>query len=138
MQLGTAVSRDLRLPATRHFLCYDLSGSYQYYLDPAVAVGLTVDLWYNFAADAEIVYAKKEYKLPVNVGLLPYVEGFWGAMSIKAGIGPTVGTPMIDIPFYERVGVYYNFASAYAGVALNAHAGKIEFIEFAYGMRLRR
>ena len=38
-------------------------------------------------------------------------------------------------PFYERSGAYYNFGKNYVGVAVNAHGGRVEFIEWTYGRR---
>ena len=46
-----------------------------------------------------------------------------------------VVSPQVTIPFYERVGAYYNFGNNYRGVAVNAHGGRVEFIEWTYGRR---
>lgn len=135
LQLGAVVSRDLRLKPNRLFPCYDLSVGYQYYLDPVLAVGGTLDLWYNFAHREVALLDHNPYTMPLYFGALAYVEGFWGSLSIKAGIGPSVGSSLITIPFYERVGAYYNTRHTYFGVALNAHAGIIEFIEWTVGYR---
>ena len=64
------------------------------------------------------------------------VELFWGPLSIKAGIGLVVAASnQVTIPIYESVGAYYNFGRNFVGVALNANAGRIEFIEWTYGRR---
>ena len=67
---------------------------------------------------------------------MAFAEFFWGPVSLKAGIGPNiVVSPQVTIPYYERLGVYYNFGNNYAGVAVNAHGGRVEFIEWTYGRR---
>lgn len=140
-EFGVALSGGLTAPRNLHFHpqhlypCYDLSLNYQYYLDPVVAVGGTLDFWYNFSdRDVALRYGQR-WRMPLYFGGLAYVEGFWGPLSVKAGIGPSLGGEEVGIPFYERVGVYYNFRRFYAGVALNAHAGVIEFIEWTVGRR---
>ena len=64
------------------------------------------------------------------------MEFFWGPLSIKAGAGPVLlCSPQVTTPFYERAGAYYNFGKNYVGVAVNAHGGRVEFIEWTYGRR---
>lgn len=135
LQGGAVVSRDLNQEG--YFPCYDLSLNYQYYFDPVVAVGGTFDLWYNGSHYGLSRMYGEYYTFPCYVSMLGYIEGFWGPLSIKAGIGPVlVAPPRVNIRFYERVGAYYNFGHHYVGVSLNAHAGMIEFIEWAYGYRI--
>ena len=135
-QGGMAMSRDLNVEG--YFPCYDLSINYQVYLDPVVALGGTVDFWYNCAHTEVMKFYKMEYPMPCYLSSLVYLEGFWGPLSLKGGIGPVLlASPCVNIKFYERVGVYYNFGNNYVGVALNAHAGMIEFIELCYGIRMR-
>ncbi len=137
LQGGAVVSRDtLTLPDNAYYPCYDLSLNYQYYLDPVVAVGGTLDLWCNGTHYKLSRRYRESYKFPCYVSALGFVEGFWGPLSIKAGVGPVIlAPPRVSIRFYERVGAYYNFGHNYVGVALNAHAGMIEFIEWSYGRR---
>lgn len=136
-QGGVVASRDERLDERLRFLCYDLSFNYQYYIDPLVAVGGTLDLWYNGSHYKLAHMLAESYTFPCYVSALGFVEGRWDHISIKAGIGPVlVAPPRINIRLYERVGVYYNFGRHYVGVALHAHAGVIEFIEWGYGFRL--
>lgn len=136
LQGGAAVSRDWNIQGL--YPCYDLSLNYQYYLDPVLAVGGTLDLWYNGAHHKEAAYYHESYLFPCYASALGFVEGFWGNISVKAGIGPVVVAPRrVNIRFYERVGAYCNFKDNYVGVALNAHAGMIEFIELCYGHRFK-
>lgn len=134
-QGGVVESRDLRLDG--HYPCYDLSLNYQYYLDPLVAVGGTLDLWYNFSHYKLAHMLDEKYTFPCYLSALGYIEGKWGPVSIKAGIGPVLVAPeRVNIRFYERVGAYYNIGKHYLGVSLHAHAGVIEFMEWGYGFRL--
>lgn len=135
-QGGLTVSRDMLVDG--YYPCYDLSLNYQYYLDPVVALGGTLDFWYNGSHSEFMKIYKMDYSIPCYISTLGYIEGFWGPVSIKAGIGPVLlASPCVYINFYERVGVYYNFGNNYVGVALNAHAGMIEFIEWCYGIRIK-
>jgi hypothetical protein len=34
--------------------------------------------------------------------------------------------------------LFYNFGHRYTGISLNAHGGRVEFIEWTYGVRFRR
>lgn len=134
-QGGVVESRDNRLDG--HYPCYDLSFNYQYYIDPVVAVGGTLDLWYNGSHYKLARMLEESYTFPCYVSALGYIEGKWDRVSIKAGVGPVlVAPPRVKIRFYERVGVYYNMGRHYVGVSLHAHAGVIEFIEWGYGFRL--
>lgn len=135
-QGGMATSRDLWVEGLRP--CYDLSLNYQYYIDPVVALGGTLDFWYNGTHTDLIRVYGYDYPIPCYVSTLAYAEGFWGSVSIKGGMGFTIlASPCVYVSLYERVGVYYNFSNNYVGVALNAHAGMIEFIELCYGIRIK-
>jgi hypothetical protein len=134
-QGGIVASRDLRLDG--YYPCYDLSLNYQYYLDPVVAVGGTLDMWYNGSHYRLARMLDESYTFPCYVSMLGFIEGKWDRISIKAGLGPVlVAPPRVNIRFYERVGVYYNMGKHYVGVSLHAHAGVIEFIEWGYGFRI--
>lgn len=118
------------------FFDYDVSLNYCYYLVPLISVGATVDLWYNGSHDWQREVYHDPYPVPVYVGMMGTVEGHWGPLSIKAGIGPQLlVSSFVTIPIYERVGIYYNWGDNYVGVAINAHAAKAEFIEWSYGRR---
>ena len=132
------------LVAARHssqqglFLCYDLSLNYEYHHSPRVAYGATVDFWYNFSHREQVIWYHDDYTAPVYVSMLAFVEGFWGPLSIKAGMGPVLAaSSRVGIPFYERVALYYNFGHNYVGIGINAHAGQAEFVEWSYGHRFR-
>lgn len=137
LSLGTVMSRKEGVEG--YFPCYDLSLNYQYYVSPWFAVGGTVDLWYNFVDRQPLLDKADPYTFPMYLSALAGFEAFFGPVSIKAGIGPSIlVSSEVSIPFYERVGVYYNFPQwrHYLGVALNAHAGRIEFIEWTVGFRM--
>ncbi|MBR1799667.1 MAG: acyloxyacyl hydrolase [Bacteroidales bacterium] len=119
-----------------YYFCYDLSLNYMHYLSPKWAVGGSADVWFNFADRTVFAYEKLRYDFPAYLSVMIAGERHWGPLSLKAGIGPhIIASPASKIPFYERVGTYYNWRTHYVGVALNAHAGKIEFIEWSYGHR---
>lgn len=116
--------------------CYDVSLNYQAYLNPVLAAGGAVDLWFNGHHWYRIQEGGYEWALPVYVSALGYLEGFWGHISLKGGIGPVLlASPLVSVRIYERAGVYYNWSNSYVGVAINAHAGMAEFIEWSYGYR---
>ncbi|MBP3763087.1 MAG: acyloxyacyl hydrolase [Bacteroidales bacterium] len=138
LSLGTVMSR--REEQRGYYPCYDLSLHFMHYLSPTFAVGGTLDFWYNDVDSRQIARTGDIHAFPLYVSALAGFEAFFGPLSIKAGIGPNlIASNEVSIPFYERVGAYYNFGDGrhYAGVALNAHAGRIEFIEWTYGYRLR-
>ena len=138
LSFGTVMSR--RKKQHGYFPCYDLSLNYMHYLSPIFSIGGTLDFWYNFVDRMPILHKHDLHNVPVYFSALCAFESFLGPLSIKAGIGPVViVSDEVSIPFYERVGLYYNFSRRhqYLGIALNAHAGRIEFIEWTLGFRLR-
>ena len=131
---GTVMARDRDFEG--YYFCYDLSLYYQRYTSPMFSFGGAVDLWYNFCDTRHLNREDGVYNIPLYVSAMAMMEYFWGPVSLKAGIGPNiVVSPQVTIPFYERVGVYYNFSNNYLGVAVNAHGGRVEFIEWTYGRR---
>lgn len=131
---GTVMSRDREFEG--YYFCYDLSLYYQKYTSPVFSFGGAVDLWYNFCDTRHLNREDGVYNIPLYVSAMIMMEYFWGPVSIKAGIGPNiVVSPQVTIPYYERVGAYYNFKNNYLGVAVNAHGGRVEFIEWTYGRR---
>ncbi|MBQ2510554.1 MAG: acyloxyacyl hydrolase [Bacteroidales bacterium] len=132
--LGTVMSRDSA--ATGYFPCFDISAYYQRYLTPTFAYGAAIDLWSNFSDARPLINNHASYRIPLYLSALATAEAFFGPLSIKAGLGPVIlSSYRVTIPFYERVGAYYNFGNNYTGVALNAHGGRIEFIEWTFGHR---
>lgn len=131
---GAVMSRDREFGG--YYFCYDLSLYFQKYTSPLFAFGGAMDLWYNFCDTRHLDREEGIYNIPLYVSAMAMMECFWGPLSLKAGIGPNiVVSPQVTIPFYERVGVYYNFSRNYLGVAVNAHGGRVEFIEWTYGRR---
>lgn len=139
-EFGIAISPGMVMSRDRDFdgyyFCYDLNLYYQNYVSPTFAFGGAVDLWYNTNDTKHLEREDGVYKIPLYVSAMAFAEIFWGPVSLKAGIGPNiVVSPQVTIPFYERVGAYYNFGNNYLGVAVNAHGGRVEFIEWTYGRR---
>lgn len=131
---GVAMSRNFRQDGL--FFDYDLSLNYRYYLNPIIATGATLDLWYNFSHWQQMVWYDDPYRFPMYVGVMWTLEGHWGPLSIDGGVGANLlRSSRVDTPVYERLGAYYNWGNNYAGVGINAHLGKIEFIEWSYGHR---
>ncbi len=138
LSLGTVMSYNPKQEG--YYPCYDLSLNWQRYLSPRFALGGTLDFWYNFTDRASVYRTHDLHNVPVYLSGLAFGEIFVGPLSLKAGIGPVIlVSSSVGIPFYERVGLYYNFPARrhYLGIALNAHAGRIEFVEWTAGLRLR-
>lgn len=120
------------------YLCYDLSLNYEYHRSPLLGYGATVDLWYNFSHPWQLPRYHDRYTFPMYVNAMPFVEFFWGPLSLRGGIGLMLATSSrVMEPVYERLGVYYNFGNSYAGIGINAHYGQAEFIEWSFGHRFR-
>lgn len=139
-----SVASSVGLVVSRHTLqsgyypCYDFSFSYAYHASPVATYGATLDLWYNYSHTWQMEFYGDEWPIPLYVGALLFTEGYWGPMNFKLGLGYTLlASSLVKEPVYERVGVYYNFDSKYVGMAVNAHLGQIEFVEFTFGYRIR-
>lgn len=119
--------------------CYDLSLNYEYYLNPAIALGGTFDLWFVGNHWKNIQSGEYSWSLPAYGSALFSIEGFWGSISLKGGVGTVLAAPVEAhiVKLYERAGVYYNWGGNYVGVAINAHGGRAEFIEWSYGYRFK-
>ena len=131
---GMVMSRDSLMEG--YYPCYDVSFYFQQYVCPVFAFGGAVDLWYNGSDREPILRDESDYRLPLYLSGMGCMEVFWGPISLKVGVGLVVAASnQVVNPIYERVGAYYNFGRNYLGVALNAHAGRIEFIEWTYGRR---
>lgn len=132
---GLVMSRHLMQDG--YFPCYDLAVNYMRYLTPVVAVGGNVDLWYNHSHTWQLPRYHDRYPLPVYLGLQGAVEGFWGPVSLRLGVGVVaLASSRVGMRLYERMGLYYNWGRNYVGLGLNARAGMIEFVELGYGLRL--
>lgn len=131
---GMVMSRDQDFDG--YFFCYDISLYFQRHTSPVFAFGGAIDLWYNTNDTRHLEREDSPYRLPLYVSAMAMMELFWGPVSLKMGVGPNIlVSPQVTIPFYERVGAYYNFGTNYVGVAVNAHGGRVEFIEWTYGHR---
>lgn len=131
---GFSTSRHTRQEGL--YLDYDISLNYRYYHNPLISTGLTVDLWFNGSHWTRFVWYDEPYYVPVYVSAMLTIEGHWGPVSIGGGVGSTLlASSMVDMPLYERLGVYYNWGNNLVGVAINAHGVKAEFIEWSYGRR---
>ena len=119
------------------FFAYDLSLNYAYRVGALLDVGATLDFWYNHSHDERMVWNRYNYPLPFYIGAMPYVEWYWGRLSLRGGIGYTLlGSELVHLPVYERLATYYHFGHSYVGVGINAHMGQIEMIEWTYGFSL--
>ena len=139
-EVGFTLSPGLREseynPLDEYAFCYDVSLNYQYYTSSRFAVGVTLDFWYNFFDSRICQQDGRPVPTPVNIAVMAFMEKHWGPISLKAGIGPEIYTHgLTKIPYYERLGCYYNFGPHYVGLAVNAHAVKAEFVEWSYGYR---
>ena len=131
---GTVMSRDSLMEG--YYPCYDLSFCFQRYVNPVFAFGGAIDLWYNGSDRELILRDESDYRLPVYLSGMGCMELFWGPVSLKVGVGLVVAASnQVVNPVYERVGAYYNFGRNFLGVAVNAHGGRVEFIEWTYGRR---
>lgn len=131
---GAVMSRDSLMDG--YYPCYDLTFYFQRYMNPLFAIGGAVDFWFTGSDWNLIRRDQSNYRIPLYLSGMGMMEFFWGPLSLKAGVGLTViASNQQTIPVYERVGAYYNFGRNYMGVALNAHGGRIEFIEWTYGRR---
>ena len=120
------------------FFCYDLSINYEYHYTPILGVGGTVDFWYNCSHTEQFVIFEDDYSLPFYMNAMFFLEGFWGKMSIKGGVGAVLmASSRVKIPVCERLAIYYNFGNNYAGVGINALAGQAQFIEWSFGHRFK-
>ena len=134
---GTVMSRNPRIRG--YYGCYDLGVNYLRYASPVVAYGGTLDLWYNGADRPLLRMAGNPYTMPLYMSAMAMAELFCGPLSLRVGLGTVVmGSLQISIPYYERVALFYNFGHRYTGISLNAHGGRVEFIEWTYGVRFRR
>jgi len=118
------------------YFCYDVSLNYEYHHTPAIGFGGTVDFWYNCSHTWQIEFLNVDYHLPFYLNAMAFVEGFWGALSIKGGVGAVLlASDRINIPICERLAAYYNFGNNYAGIGINALAGQAQFVEWSFGRR---
>ena len=131
---GAVMARDSLMDG--YYPCYDLSIYFQQYKSSVFAFGGAVDLWFNGSDWNHIRRDESAYRIPLYLSGMGVMEFFWGPLSLKTGLGlVVVSSNQVTIPFYERVGVYYNTGRNFMGVALNAHGGRIEFIEWTFGWR---
>ena len=115
-----------------------------YRFNPARAAGINIDLTYNYSHTAVIAHWKENYNLPFYIGLAATYEASYHRLTLHTALAAYLtrsehGTT----PFYERVGLFYNFGKEYhrmrhfVGVSLKSHMAHIDFIEWHYGIRFR-
>jgi hypothetical protein len=131
---GLVMSRDDLMDG--YYPCYDLTLYYQRYAHPVLAYGGAIDLWFT-GSDWRLLRREENfYNIPIYLSAMGVLEFFWGDLSLKLGAGPVIISSTRQVtPFCERVGVYYNFGKHYVGAGINAHGGRIEFIEWTIGRR---
>lgn len=124
----------------KYYFAYTAQAGYMFYPTATLGFGVNLDVMYNYS-HIEIVsigYHVKP-KLPYVGGAISF-EPRWGAFSIRLSAGYyIVKSPAIEIPVYERLGLFYHFGkslSQFAGVTIKAHAAHADYIEWHYGVEL--
>lgn len=134
----SAVKARMPLRNDRHFYAYTAQLGYMYAYSPSRQVGLSLDGMFNSSHDTIAVQLHKPLPVPFYLGVVANHEAYWGPLSIRlAAGGYLLKSQFVDIPVYERVGVYYHFGRRlrqHLGVALKAHYAHIDYIEWTYGL----
>ena len=132
--------------ATRdYFFTYSaVAGVMRRLRDDRFALGGTLDVMFN-GSHKELFWRYYDpyqyHKLPFYMGFTADAEAFWNDLSIRFGVGWTFKrSTRVNIPFYERLGVYYHFGEGrvrhFVGVAMKAYYAHVDYIEWTYGIRL--
>ncbi len=119
-----------------HYFSTSMSVGYRRKFHPCFAYGAGVDLMY----DASLEQAH-EPNLPENnyaVSGYGLLEAYWGRFSLRGAVGYYAWRGCdFALPFYERIGVYYNITKhQYIGASIKAHAAHAQFLEWTYGVAL--
>lgn len=127
-------------PKQNYYFAYTAQAGYMFYPNQCLGFGANIDVMYN-SSHTEIVetlYRKKNV-MPYLATALSF-EPRWGCMSIRLSAGYyIVKSEAVDIPFYERLGVFFHFGNRlnqFAGVSIKAHAAHADYIEWHYGIEL--
>lgn len=127
-------------PKHKYYFAYTAQAGYMYYPNQCLGFGASIDVMYNYShvEMVEVLY-KKDGTMPY-LGTSLNFEPRWGIMSIRAGIGYyLVKSEIVDIPVYERLGVFFHFGrrlNHFAGVTIKAHAAHADYIEWHYGIEI--
>lgn len=132
--------------ATRdYFFTYSaVAGIMRRLPDDRFALGATLDVMFNGSHKEQFPWYHDPYqyhRYPFYMGATVDAEAFWGDLSLRLGIGWTFKRSVkVNIPFYERLGVYYHFGEGrvrhFVGVAMKAYFAHVDYIEWTYGIRL--
>ncbi len=128
----------------KYFYAHTARAGWMYRFNPARAVGVNIDLTYNYSHTAVISHWNEDYKLPFYIGLAAAYEATYHRLTLHTALAAYLtrsehGTT----PLYERVGLFYNLSKEYrrvrhfVGVSLKSHMAHVDFIEWHYGIKFR-
>lgn len=122
-----------------YYYTYTAEVGYLRRFHPCHAWGANLDVMMN-GSHPEWIVARREVPPLTYLGVCGLYEGFYGPMSIRLSVGMNITqSSLIYIPVYERVGLFYHFGSRYhqyAGIAMKAYMGHVDYIEWTYGLQL--
>ena len=128
----------------KYFYAHTARLGWMYNINPKRAVGLNLDITYNFSHTAIIQHYNNDYKLPFYVGLAAaYETNFYNYTLHVAMARYLLRSTHGTTPFYERVGIFYNIPNNgrrlrhFVGVSLKSHMAHIDFIEWHYGIKFK-
>jgi hypothetical protein len=128
----------------KYFYAHTARVGWIYRFNPARAVGVNIDLTYNYSHTAVISHWNEDYNLPFYIGLAAAYEATYHRLTLHTALAAYLtrsehGTT----PLYERVGLFYNLSKEYrrvrhfVGVSLKSHMAHVDFIEWHYGIKFR-
>lgn len=120
------------------YYCYTAEVGFQRRFHPCHAWGMNLDVMMN-GSHPEWLVARHEVPPPTYLGASALYESFYGPMSIRLSLGMNITrSSLIYIPVYERVGLFYHFGEHhYAGLAMKAYMGHVDYLEWTYGFNFR-
>ncbi len=140
---GLVRPRDSRID-NHLFYAYTARAGLLYDFNPARSVGANLDITYNTTHDELRQIEPVDYKLPFYVGLCGIYEANYDHLTLHLAFGGYLLRSWHQhTPYYERVGLFYNFTPShpaslrhFVGVSLKSHGAHIDFIEWHYGIKL--
>ena len=128
----------------RFHYAYTARLGWQYHFNPVRAVGASLDITYNTTHDSLRVLDHDRYPLSFYAAIGLNYETTYNRLTLHLGLASyLLHSQQIRTPFYERVGLFYNFRSVdsplrpFVGISLKAHSAHIDFIEWHVGCRFR-
>lgn len=130
--------------SSNYFYAHTARLGYYYRFNPARAVGINLDLTYNYSHTAVIRHWHEDYNLPFYIAVAAAYEATYHRLTLHTALAAYLCRSVHGTtPLYERVGLFYNFGNEYrrvrqfVGVSLKSHMAHIDFIEWHYGIRFR-